>query len=150
MCSSTPKLTGHLFRDGCLNRLESSIPANTLAPHNKKLTRHSKSIRLEWASMRFWDQLPCFLCFVSWVSDFGSHLIGTRRTAKKKCPRACKLLRGHCAHSVLNFLLDAPQFRRSWTCLERCSCFRSYFGRTKEYHRISKNFKTWNAWNFVE
>ena len=42
MSSSTPKLTAHLFRNGCLNRLESSIPANMLAPQNK-MTKHSKS-----------------------------------------------------------------------------------------------------------
>lgn len=49
----------------------------------KKTDKTLKVHRLEWAFMRCWDPLSCFLWFGSWVSEFGSHLIGTCRTGKK-------------------------------------------------------------------
>ena len=147
MSSSTPKLMAHLFRDGCLNRLESSIPANMLAPQkvNWQNTQSPSGCNgypcdVETHSLAFHDSdLESVSLDHTWLEH-----AELAKSIKKRWPRACKLLRGHCAHSVLNFLLDTPQIRRSWTCLERCSCFTRYFGRTLDYHRRSKDFKSWN------
>lgn len=111
----------------------------------KKLTKHSKSTgwnehSCETHSLAFYDSdLESVSLDHTWLEH-----AELAKSIKKRWPRACKLLRGHCAHSVLNFLLDTPQIRRSWTCLERCSCFSRYFGRTLDYHRRSKDFKSWN------
>lgn len=100
-------------------------------PH-KKTDKTLKVHRLEWAFMR--DPLSCFLWFGSWVSEFGSHLIGTCRTGKKyqKAMTSClqaaqRTLRPQCSELPAWYSPNQAQLDMSRKVLLLLTLFRSNF-----------------------
>lgn len=108
-----------------------------------QLTKHSKSIRLEWLLY------PCSVeTHGVWIT------LDWNMQNWQKASKSDDLVLASCSDDIAPTVfwtscLMRPQIRRSWTCLERCACFTRYFSQTIEYHRIS-DFKSWSKLSFVE